>query len=940
MIICICIVNINAKGQADHLYDVSEYGDAPECHWAAQFGGTSADLSRDIVTDDDGFIYITGSFSGSVTIGSDDYTSTGKRDAFVAKIDPADGDILWFQPFAAASSEDMMESFGITVDNIGHLYITGYYTGTAILGSYTLPDLGPSNYFYARLDMNANVEYAAGPDQTSDVKLTGKIIKVDASGNVYMMVSDQFSQTAYLQNPTMYSFQSTGELRWTYDGTPIFDFEIFDNSMYYSGTIIEEGYVGNIFLDPSYSRDAFLARSDLDGNFEWAQIPAHNSATGYSEGRGLALDGNGGIYQCGFCSGDAIYGNTTINGTRGFLVKADVNGGYSWASSLYDYYVHDLIYGAGTILTVSGDIFFLMDSQTGALIRDDYLDIVPDRITSNNVGVFYATGDRNDRIFASVVTQFLYVAWTSEVDGDSGRGYCIGTSFDQAGSFYSFNYASNDMDFLGQTVSQGLFLARQGVEGNLDWMVQFPGAGLGCTVGRYVLADPDHQAVYITGKFTTPFIIPGVTTLFPGPDGSIYVIKFNNEGEYQWHIQEDFWSDHQSVSVDAAENVVISGIFHGTIIMGDETLVSDSGSEDAYIAKYNSEGIFRWAIRGGGEETEYIALTASDPDGNFYFAGEFTSSSITFGDQSFTMAEGDGNIALAKITPDGQVDWFKATGGSPIYGYDFFGWPTTITAGSDGYFYVKGAHGDSTYFDNFLLTNPYTTNKNRNLFIAKFDLSGNTQWAHTVNQSIYGLDYNQMDVDPAGSVYFASPAREEVYFEDDYSYFNPNYPYSRDLFVAKYSPAGILDWVKIMPGAGNNWASSVSVIDQDNLILGGYFYNYIELGPISLNSGNQHGMIALLSNKVGVPDHPSKEDIFFTLSPNPSSGILHLEFDENLDEEVMISISDLSGRVMMKISKEKHSGKLTMDVSNLTSGVYLIKVEGDRGSSVRKIVIQ
>jgi hypothetical protein len=938
VMICVCIVIITAKGQADHLYNVSDYGDAPECQWAVQFGGSSADLSRDLVTDQDGFIYITGSFSGSVTVGSNDYTSVGKRDAFVVKAN-TDGDILWFQPLHASSAENITDGYGIALDSEGHLYITGYYTGTVTLGSYTLPDMGPANFFYARLDMNANVEYAAGPNEPSDVKLTGKVVKVDDAGNVYIMVSDQFSQTSYLQNSTLYSFQSTGELRWSYSGTPIFDFEIFDNNIYYSGTIIEEGYVGSIFLDPSYSRDAFLARSDLDGNFEWAQIPAHISPTGYSEGRGLTFDGNGGIYQCGFCSGDVIYGNTTINGTRGFVVKADVNGGYSWASSIFDYNDYDVCFGQGSIVTTSGRWIFILDSQTGAEIDYDLIDIAPDRITCNNDGIIIATGDLNDQVFISRITQFLYVAWTSEVDGDSGRGYCIGTSYDRDGSFYSFNYASNEMDFLGQPVAQGLFLARQDTEGGLDWIVQFPGAALGCTVGRYVLADPDHDAVYITGKFNSLFTIPGVTTLVPGPDGSIYIIKFNNEGEYIWHIQEDFQSDYQSVSVDEAENVVISGIFFGNIIIGDETLV-DSGNGDAYVAKYNSEGVFQWAIKGGGEETEYIALTASDPAGNIYFAGEFTSANITFGGQSFTMAEGDGNIALAKITPAGQVDWFKAKGGSTIYGYDFAGWPTTIAPGNDGYFYVKGAHADSAYFDNFLLTNPYTVNKNRNLFIAQFDPSGNTQWAHTINQSVYGLDYNQMDVDPAGSVYFGSQMRDEVYFEDDYSYINPNYPASRDLFIAKYSSTGTLDWVKTLPGAGNNWLSSISVIDQDNLIMGGYFFNHIELEPTSLSSDNQHGMISLMSNEVGIPDPPVKDDIFFTLSPNPSSGIIYLDFYEDWGNEARITVMDISGKTLIILTRADVGRQLKIDASNLPQGIYLLKAEGDHGASVQRFIIQ
>lgn len=65
--------------------------------WACQIGGPHArSMGYGVATDSFGHAYVTGWFEGKIQVGLKSLPSTGNRDAFVAKIEP-DGEIRWVQ---------------------------------------------------------------------------------------------------------------------------------------------------------------------------------------------------------------------------------------------------------------------------------------------------------------------------------------------------------------------------------------------------------------------------------------------------------------------------------------------------------------------------------------------------------------------------------------------------------------------------------------------------------------------------------------------------------------------------------------------------------------------------------------------------------------------------------------------------------------------------
>lgn len=75
------------------------------------------------------------------------------------------------------------------------------------------------------------------------------------------------------------------------------------------------------------------------------------------------------------------------------------------------------------------------------------------------------------------------------------------------------------------------------------------------------------------------------------------------------------------------------------------------------------------------------------------------------------------------------------------------------------------------------------------------------------------------------------------------------------------------------------------------------------------------------------------EAVEFSLFPNPSAGIIHLQTSETIES---VDILDISGKLVL--SEENPS--TTLDVSRLNSGNYFIQVTTEMGVGTEKLIVQ
>ncbi len=156
--------------------------------WSKRFGDASEDLGRGVAVDGSGNVLVTGYFYGTANFGGGNLTSAGSSDIFLAKYD-ASGVHQWSRRFGG-SSED--SGYAVALDGLGNVLVTGYFTGTASLGSGNLVSAGFDDVFLAKYS-------ASGAHQWSrsfggSFQDLGRGVAVDGAGNVFLTGS--FATTA------------------------------------------------------------------------------------------------------------------------------------------------------------------------------------------------------------------------------------------------------------------------------------------------------------------------------------------------------------------------------------------------------------------------------------------------------------------------------------------------------------------------------------------------------------------------------------------------------------------------------------------------------------------------------------------------------------------------------------------------------------------------
>ena len=109
-------------------------------------------------------------------------------------------------------------------------------------------------------------------------------------------------------------------------------------------------------------------------------------------------------------------------------------------------------------------------------------------------------------------------------------------------------------------------------------------------------------------------------------------------------------------------------------------------------------------------------------------------------------------------------------------------------------------------------------------------------------------------------------------------------------------------------------------------------YTYGETEDYSVNIGSSQDVIT----DQNIIDHN-----IITVYPNPTNGNLNLEIQTKADQTVAYELIDLVGRAIrtnQTISNGNYS--TTLDLSDLESGVYLLKVNINGESTIRKIVLE
>lgn len=332
--------------------------------WARNAGGTDLDEAQGLALDGSGNCYVTGYFGGVATFGTKTVTTNyGEREVFVAKYDP-DGNILWVKQ-ADGTALKWNLGLGITVDNTGNCWITGYFESRAFFDTITLISLGGLDIFVTKYDVDGNVKWAK---QAGGIDWdVGNNIGVDSWGNCY--VTGYFGATAQFDTVTLVSnlgereifiakYDWNGNVVWAKqaEGTPLrwntgWNIEVDGSGNSYTTGFFEEiTTFDGVTLTSQGGRDVFIAKYGPDGS---VILVYQAGGANWEECRGIAIDNWGNCLVTGYFEGTASFGNVQLQSAGG----RDI-----FIASYQIPYVNVIFTATAPASTPPGDIVFITGS--------------------------------------------------------------------------------------------------------------------------------------------------------------------------------------------------------------------------------------------------------------------------------------------------------------------------------------------------------------------------------------------------------------------------------------------------------------------------------------------------------------------------------------------------------------------------------------------------
>jgi hypothetical protein len=237
-------------------------------------------------------------------------------------------------------------------------------------------------------------------------------------------------------------------------------------------------------------------------------------------------------------------------------------------------------------------------------------------------------------------------------------------NFPEENLYYPYNDCNDRVVFFAYLVENILGLDVIGVEypGHIATAVYFtevvPGDYLSWKGNKYVMADPTYinapLGLTMPQYVSTKADIVEVNNSFASKEETAKVW----DKALSWGGKQG--DNKQNMVTDNGGNNYITGYFNPGMTFGSTTMTSVSGTNTAFIAKFDKTGNPVWAKKTEGDGNDQAYNIVADPEGNLYVAGSF-SQSITFGTKTLKAGK-EGDIFLAKYDSNGNLLWANQAG--------------------------------------------------------------------------------------------------------------------------------------------------------------------------------------------------------------------------------------------------------------------------------------
>jgi len=304
------------------------------------------------------------------------------------------------------------------------------------------------------------------------------------------------------------------------------------------------------------------------------------------------------------------------------------------------------------------------------------------------------------------------------------------------------------------------------------------------------------------------------------------------------HAQNYVWAKNmgstgndwgQDIKVDGSGNSYVIGYFSGTADFDPGAgiaILTSTGDDDIFIAKYDTSGNFLWAKRIGSTDTDRGLGLAVDVNGNAYVTGEYYGT-VDFDPGAATAnltSIGLGDIFLAQFNSSGNYQWAKSIGGVD---YDT---GNEITLDASGNLYLTGYFRETTDFDPGAGTANLTALGTHDIFLAKYNSTGNYLWAKAMGSTNNDEAYS-VTLDGSGNSYITGYFQGAADFDPGAGMAILTPVGVSDIFIAKYDASGNFLWAHNIGGTWVDVGSAIAVDGNGNTYLTGIFWQTADFDP-------------------------------------------------------------------------------------------------------------
>ena len=474
--------------------------------------------------------------------------------------------------------------------------------------------------------------------------------------------------------------------------------------------------------------------------------------------------------------------------------------------------------------------------------------------------------------------------WSNSIAQDSsGNIYVTGRTNDAAHFTGTLNHIYGSTGGVSD-----VFVSKTNPQGVLQWTVILASTAQD---GGYFITSDDSGNVYVTGRTDDGVNFAGESLIFGTPGSEdVFISKINTQGVLQWTtiIASTNIEEGDSLALDDAGNIYLTGFTYdaATIGGGPDIIYGSLGSTDAFISKFDSDGILQWTtvLAESANQDRGYSLVVDDSE-NIYVSG-YTHDGVNFvGGSDYTFGlTGLSDAFVAKLNSLGSLEWatiLASTNEETSY---------SLALDDSGNTYLTGfTMGGTTIGGGPNRTVGSTTGETA--FISKFDSDGVLQWT-TVAGSNANDGGNSITLDNSGNIYVSGYTRNGADFAGTPDYIFGSVGSTYSVFSMRLNPSGINEKTTILASSGDSFGLQSILDNSGNILITGTAGDGTDFGgspdrTYGSTGGDEDGFITELGGVYTNIEFP-----LLQADGVPYGSRLYIEKGEILEGDVRIGTTD------------------------------------------------